>query len=78
MPVMDGYQAAAAIREMVGDYLPIIALTANTMPEDLQACFKAGMNEVLGKPFDRKKLQALLAEYGCPQLNKADDSPSVF
>jgi PAS domain S-box-containing protein len=53
MPVMDGYTATAAIRaQPAHDRLPIIAMTANAMSSDRQACLAAGMTEHIGKPFD--------------------------
>jgi PAS domain S-box-containing protein len=53
MPVMDGYAAAAFIRrDLQCNDLPIIAMTANAMASDRAACFAAGMNDHVGKPFD--------------------------
>mgnify|MGYP003630219758 CR=1 FL=1 len=53
MPRMDGYAATGKIRKELGLVdLPIIAMTANAMPNDRQACFDAGMNEHVGKPFE--------------------------
>ena len=61
MPVMDGYEASRQIRqsELWAD-LPIVALTANAMPEERERCRTAGMNDYLSKPFRREELQALL------------------
>ena len=47
-----------------GTRVPIIALTANTMPEDRRACLDAGMDEVLPKPVSLPLLRTLLAGYG--------------
>jgi signal transduction histidine kinase/DNA-binding NarL/FixJ family response regulator len=61
MPVMDGYTATRAIREELGLIaLPIIAMTANAMSSDRDACLAGGMNEHVGKPFDMVQLVSLL------------------
>lgn len=56
MPVMDGYQATAYIREkekLTGDHIPIIGITAFAMESDRQRCFRIGMDDYLSKPFNR-------------------------
>jgi signal transduction histidine kinase/DNA-binding response OmpR family regulator/HPt (histidine-containing phosphotransfer) domain-containing protein len=61
MPVLDGYGATRAIRQTLDpQQLPIIAMTANAMASDREACLAAGMNEHIGKPFDLGKLVSLL------------------
>ena len=55
MPVMDGYEATLAIRahestESAG-HIPIVAVTANVLPEDRDKCIAAGMDDFLSKPF---------------------------
>ena len=54
MPVMDGYEATAAIRGLErGDAaVPIIAMTADAFSEDIQRCLACGMNDHLAKPID--------------------------
>ncbi|ATQ79114.1 diguanylate cyclase [Massilia violaceinigra] len=52
MPVMNGYEAAEAIRRMGVKALPIIAMTANAMEEDRQQAIAAGMNGHVAKPID--------------------------
>jgi CheY-like chemotaxis protein len=64
MPVMDGYQATAAIRRLPGGRgakLPIVALTANALQGDEQLCVSAGMNGFLAKPYTLAQLHATLA-----------------
>ena len=59
MPVMNGYEAAQAIRALHRpdtDRLPIVALTANAFDEDVLRSRKAGMNAHLSKPLDIHKL----------------------
>ena len=63
MPVMNGYEATRAIRDLDGDYyksLPIIAMSANAYDEDVQACLTAGMNAHIAKPFNPADLLKLL------------------
>ena len=54
MPVMDGYEAARAIRRLDNKNagIPIIAMTANAFKEDIDKCIKAGMNAHLAKPIN--------------------------
>ncbi len=61
MPVMDGYAATKMIRQTLGLVrLPIIAMTANAMASDREACLRAGMNDHIGKPFDLTHLVEVL------------------
>jgi len=65
MPVMDGFEATKAIR-MGGapkNKIPIIALTANATPMDMEKCLNAGMNDCIGKPFTPENLFSVLAKY---------------
>jgi CheY-like chemotaxis protein len=57
MPVMDGYQATTAIRELdipIAKTIPILAMTANVFKEDVERCLACGMNDHLAKPIDEK------------------------
>ena len=64
MPVMDGFAATRAIRTALGlRELPVIAMTANAMAEDRQACLDAGMNDHVGKPFNLTHLVEVLRSH---------------
>ncbi|GHS87117.1 hypothetical protein AGMMS49957_06420 [Synergistales bacterium] len=54
MPNIDGYKAAALIRSSGREDggIPIVAMTANALKEDVDAALKAGMNDHLAKPID--------------------------
>ncbi|OHE08176.1 MAG: hypothetical protein A2329_08490, partial [Sulfurimonas sp. RIFOXYB2_FULL_37_5] len=62
MPVMDGYEATRIIRE-IDKEIPIIALTANAMVEEIEKTKKAGMNEHLIKPINIENFFATLSKY---------------
>lgn len=65
MPVMDGYEATRRIRQNGRwPHLPIIALTANAMPEERERCKAAGMSDYLAKPFRREDLVGLIDLWG--------------
>ena len=66
MPVMNGLEAARAIRKLnhpEARSIPIIALTANAYQEDMEACMAAGMNEHLAKPIRIEEVVQVLAKY---------------
>jgi len=59
MPIMNGYETTIAIRKLNGHYykqLPILALTANAIPEQLENCKSSGMNDWITKPIDETEL----------------------
>ncbi len=66
MPEMDGIQATVTIRDMGGKAakIPIIAMTANAMKADQDACYAAGMNDFIPKPIDADKLLDTVARWG--------------
>jgi signal transduction histidine kinase len=64
LPIIDGYEATRQIRQLPGcTDLPIIALTANALQGDREACLSAGMNDYLAKPFKRVDLQQILQRW---------------
>ncbi|MFQ5609292.1 MAG: response regulator, partial [Woeseiaceae bacterium] len=81
MPVMDGYDATEAIREWELDvpdreHVPIVALTAHTLPEDRRRCLSIGMDDFLSKPFSMQDLRVILGRWlpmQEPGRNPADD-----
>ena len=65
MPVMDGFEATRAIRQMAGDIrdIPIVAMTAHALKGDRQHCLEVGMSDYLSKPVHRDALVAVLKKY---------------
>lgn len=62
MPILDGYEATKKIRQ-IDVNIPIIALTANAMKEDIEKTKLAGMNKHLNKPIEVEKLFETLLEF---------------
>jgi len=87
MPVMDGITAAAEIRSLDGGAtsptVPIVALSADRLPQTQRQCFSAGMDAYLPKPLTLRQLQAMLDRFQLatgPDTSRgrvliADDSP---
>ncbi len=65
MPVLDGISATEAIRRSNGPCsdVPILALTANAMQEDVERCLEAGMNGHVAKPIDPVRLAQVLRRW---------------
>jgi len=63
MPVLDGYHASKKIREDINSTIPIIAMTAHTMPNEKEKCLSFGMNDYLSKPFKEVELFNMVNQY---------------
>ncbi len=65
MPVMDGHEATKAIRASDKPYknIPIIAMTANVVVEEINACIEDGMNGHISKPVDLNNLKSQLTKW---------------
>jgi signal transduction histidine kinase/DNA-binding response OmpR family regulator/HPt (histidine-containing phosphotransfer) domain-containing protein len=68
MPIMDGFEATKHIRE-INKEIPIIALTANAMREDIERTKLSGMQEHLNKPIEVEKLYGTLLKYISKKVN---------
>jgi len=67
MPVMDGFDATIGIREYEDTYslsrIPIVALTASILEDDIQRCFDSGMDDYLPKPFKKEIFREKISKY---------------
>jgi CheY-like chemotaxis protein len=66
MPVMDGFEAAAEIRRLEirsRRRVPIVAMTANALNEDRDACLAAGMDDYVSKPVSLANLRAVIEKW---------------
>jgi len=81
MPVMDGFEATHAIRaweqenateasEGEEQHIPIIALTANAMQGDREACLNAGMNDHVAKPMKAEELRKTIEKWTSPRQDE--------
>ncbi|MDR6881507.1 response regulator [Bacillus sp. 3255] len=78
MPVMDGMEAMQRIRQFpLFQQLPIVALTANVVKEDHEQYLRQGMNDVISKPLDVKRLYQVVSKWIEPRREQAhaDASP---
>jgi two-component system sensor histidine kinase/response regulator len=77
MPELDGFQATRQIREAEnGRRVPIIAMTALTMPGDHQSCLDAGMDDYLSKPVRTEELERAIQRWlPSDEPRPVDDAP---
>ncbi len=80
MPVLDGFAATSAIRQKEAeqqipesDRMPIIALTANALKGDREACLEAGMNDYVTKPMQPETLFKVISQFIPVPDDEADD-----
>ena len=75
MPNLDGLEATRRIRDtrtgVTNPAVPIIALTANAMKEDLFRCLEAGMNDFVSKPFQPESLSETIRRQIAPPVPTA-------
>jgi two-component system sensor histidine kinase/response regulator len=75
---MDGFTATSRIRQDLGlQTLPIVAMTANVMASDREACLAAGMNDHVGKPFDLDHLVRVLRKHAGRQEEAPEGAASA-
>ncbi len=72
MPVMDGLEATATLRQQ-GYNGPIIALTANVLSEDVEKCLQAGCDNYLAKPIDVEKFTSVVSRYLVPVIESDEE-----
>ncbi|MBS1825452.1 MAG: response regulator [Acidobacteria bacterium] len=75
MPVMDGYEATRVLRGMEGPRIPVVAMTASVLMEDREACFAAGMDDFLAKPFSLEDFRGMVERWG--RVTRACGSQSI-
>ena len=63
LPGMDGFETSQRMRQSMATRIPIIAMTANALPEDKAHCLEAGMDDFLPKPFNKAELSRVLSHW---------------
>ncbi|MFT5316251.1 MAG: two-component system sensor histidine kinase/response regulator, partial [Candidatus Krumholzibacteriia bacterium] len=79
MPVMDGYEATRRIRQLPApaNEVCIVAMTANALSGDRDACFKTGMDDFMSKPITKDVLAAMLDEWGILEVEAKPEKVST-
>jgi CheY-like chemotaxis protein len=79
MPVMDGLTATRAIRARSDwRHLPVVAMTANAMPADREACLESGMDDFVAKPIEPEILMRALVRWIPARPPQNRDKPVVL
>jgi two-component system, sensor histidine kinase and response regulator len=81
MPVLSGYDATRAIRQIeqaTGTHVPIIAMTARAMKGDRETCLEAGMDDYLSKPIQGKQIMAAIRHRLSPSASPAIDEAAAL
>jgi len=75
MPVLDGYEATKKIRQQPKfKNLPVIALTANALKQDIEKALASGMNDHIAKPIDPDKMFSTIGKWISPDNNDSEIS----
>ena len=69
LPGMDGFETTRRMRKVLTKKIPIIAMTANALPEDKARCKEAGMDDFLTKPFNKATLSRYLGHWLAEEQN---------
>jgi len=83
MPEMNGFETTRVIRaqeqsgQLSSQHVPVIAVTANTTPEDQKQCYNAGMDDFLSKPFNKEQLSSMLQKWLGMKSKSSKRSPST-
>ena len=80
MPDMGGVEATTVIRERenrLGEHVRIVAMTANAMERDRDACIAAGMDDYLSKPLDSQRLKAIVDDLAGPVTDASEPGIAV-
>ena len=72
LPVMDGYDVAKELRKILGDAVPIIAITSYAMPGDREKALKAGCSDYITKPINPDTFMTNIEQYLSSQAKSGD------
>jgi CheY-like chemotaxis protein len=82
MPEMDGFEATQLIRDpnsgVLDPQVPIVAMTANSFPDDRARSLACGMNDFLSKPVDQATLSAMITKWLRPMAEPAAAGVEYF